>query len=185
MGHGHMTTKKLLDWYPFFVTDYRRDTYHLSLEEDGAYRRLIDEYMITRQPLPNDDAALARIVGIPTTEWTRLAVNVRRFFKPRNDKLWHKRCELELRAQNHRHNRRREKAQKAGMANAFKIKMLRSTRDLGSSTLQYKESKKATLELVEGEPVDKCGQLTTKGPAEEARDDAIRRMRERKRGSGA
>ena len=110
-----MTKKKILTWYPFFVVDYRRDTYHLTLEEDAAYRRLIDEYMVTREALPNDDAALARIVGISTTDWTRLAVKVRRFFHARNDKLWHKRCELELREQNHRHNLFRESGQKGGL----------------------------------------------------------------------
>jgi uncharacterized protein YdaU (DUF1376 family) len=127
-----------LDWYPFFVTDYRRDTYHLSLEEDGAYRRLIDEYMVTRQPLPNDDAALARIVGIPKTEWDRLARVVRRFFHARNDRLFHRRCEREIRAQNNRHNRNSEKAQKGGLAKALKYKTLASTSMLGSATLQYK-----------------------------------------------
>jgi uncharacterized protein YdaU (DUF1376 family) len=127
-----------LDWYPFFVTDYRRDTYHLSLEEDGAYRRLIDEYMVTRQPLPNDDAALARIVGIPKTEWDRLAPVVRRFFHARNDRLFHRRCEREIRAQNNRHNRNSEKAQKGGLAKALKYKTLASPSMLGSATLQYK-----------------------------------------------
>jgi len=156
------------DWYPFFVVDYRRDTYDLSLEEDATYRRLIDEYMITRQPLPNDDAALARIVGIPKAEWTRLAPKVRRYFKTRNDKLWHKRCELELRAQNARHNRRRKNGQKGGLAKAKNAKGLASNGLLNRSTLHYKESKKLPLELVDGVPVDECGQLTKKGPSEEA-----------------
>jgi uncharacterized protein YdaU (DUF1376 family) len=179
MGIVAMTKKQILTWYPFFVTDYRRDTYHLSLEEDGAYRRLIDEYMITRQPLPNDEAALARIVGIPKTEWTRLAVKVRRFFRIRNDKLWHKRCELELRAQNARHNRQREKAQKGGMAKALKAKKLAASSMLERclNVPHYKERKKdLTTEYVDRGPVDKCGQLTQKGLAEEA----IQRMRARK-----
>jgi uncharacterized protein YdaU (DUF1376 family) len=166
------------DWYPFFVVAYRRDTYDLTLEEDGAYRRLIDEYMITRQPLPNDNAALARIVGIPTTEWTRLAVKVRRFFRAKNDKLWHKRCELELRAQNARHNRLREKAQKGGMANALRIKMLRSTRALKSATLQYKERKNTDGEIEVG-GVDNSGQADRKWSAEE-RKDAVAEMRARR-----
>ena len=156
------------DWYPFFVVDYRRDTYDLSLEEDATYRRLIDEYMITRQPLPNDDAALARIVGIPKTEWTRLAPKVRRYFKTRNDKLWHKRCELELRAQNARHNRRSKTARKGGIAKALKDKSLRASSMPNPATLHYKESKKLPSELVDGVPVDKCGQLAKKGPSEEA-----------------
>lgn len=128
-----------MDWYPFFVTDYRKDTYHLSLEEDGAYRRLIDEYMVTRAALPNDDAALARIVGIPKTEWDRLATVVRRFFKTRNDKLFHKRCEREIRAQNARHNRNSERARKGGTAKAFKDKTLRAFSTLAPATLQYKD----------------------------------------------
>jgi uncharacterized protein YdaU (DUF1376 family) len=156
------------DWYPFFVVAYRRDTYDLSLEEDGAYRRLIDEYMVTRQPLPNDDAVLARIVGIPKTEWTRLAVKVRRYFKPKNDKLWHKRCEAELRAQNARHNSFKERARKGGIAKALKDKSLRASSMLNRGTLHYKESKNLPLELVDGAPVDECGQLTKKGPSEEA-----------------
>lgn len=126
-----------LDWYPFFVLDYRKDTRHLDLEQDGAYRRLIDEYMLTREPLPNDDAALARIIGIPTTDWHRLAPVVRRFFRARNDRLFHKRCDREIRAQNERHIRNKKRAQKAGMANAFKIKMMRSISALAPSTIQY------------------------------------------------
>lgn len=124
-----------LDWYPFFIIDYRRDTRHLSLEEDGAYRRLIDEYMVTRAALPSDDGALARIIGIPKTEWNRLAPVVRRFFRMRNDKLWHKRCEQELRAQNARRNRLSERGKKGGDAKALKDKALRSLSTLKSATL--------------------------------------------------
>jgi uncharacterized protein YdaU (DUF1376 family) len=158
-------------WYPFFVVDYRRDTRHLTLEEDAAYRRLIDEYMVTREALPGDDEALARIVGMPKAEWTRLAVKVRRFFKARNDKLWHKRCELELRAQNARHNRFQERAKKGGIAKALKSKSL-VTSSMPEACLKvphYKRKKEdLSMELMEGAPVDECGQLTKKGPSEEA-----------------
>lgn len=125
-----------LDWYPFFVVDYRRDTYQLTLEEDGAYRRLIDEYMLTREPLPNDDAALARIIGIPTTEWRRLAPVVRRFFRMKNDKLWHKRCEQELRAQNARHNRYSDRAKKAAFTRWSKTNGLHAKLMRHDATLQ-------------------------------------------------
>jgi uncharacterized protein YdaU (DUF1376 family) len=158
-------------WYPFFVVDYRRDTRHLTLEEDAAYRRLIDEYMVTREALPGDDEALARIVGMPKAEWTRLAPKVRRFFKARNDKLWHKRCELELRAQNARHNRFQERAKKGGIAKALKAKSLVAS-SMPQACLKvphYKRKKEdLSMELMEGAPVDECGQLTKKGPSEEA-----------------
>ena len=183
-----MTRKKPLTWYPFFVIDYRRDTYHLTLEEDAAYRRLIDEYMVTREALPNDDAALARIVGIPTTDWTRLAGKVRRFFRARNDKLWHKRCELELQEQNARHNWFRERAQKGGIAKSLKDKGISSHKH-ALSTLRAcdttKERKKDTIREIEvgavNNAVDKCGQAAEKRSAEQARDEAIRGMRARRK----
>ena len=157
-----------MDWYPWFPHEFRRDTYHLSPAEDGAYRRLIDEYMVTRLPLPNDDAALARIVGIPKAEWEDLAPRVRPFFRARNDRLYHKRCEQELRAQEARHNRNSERAKKAAFARYSKNNGLPANRMLAPATLHYKESKNLPLELVDGVPVDKCGQLAKKGPSEEA-----------------
>jgi uncharacterized protein YdaU (DUF1376 family) len=96
---------------------------HFSSAGEGRLTKLRAR-MVSREALPNDDAALARIVGIPTTDWTRLAVKVRRFFHARNDKLWHKRCELELREQDVRHNWFRERAQKGGIAKSLKDKGL-------------------------------------------------------------
>jgi len=185
-----MTRKKPLTWYPFFVVDYRRDTYHLTLEEDAAYRRLIDEYMVTREALPNDDAALARIVGIPKTDWTRLAIKVRRFFHARNDKLWHKRCELELREQSARHNLLANAGKKGGMTTALKrnglVSHAAARLQPRSSTLQRK--KEDTIrEIEEGvvdKSVDNSGQTAEKRSSEEARDEAIRGMRARRKGTG-
>ena len=163
-----------IDWYPFFVIDYRRDTYHLTLEEDAAYRRLIDEYMVTREALPGNDEALARIVGIPKTEWTRLAPKVRRFFKARNDKLWHKRCEMELRAQQSRHNRRSAVAKKAATAKALKAKNLAANGllEVCLNMPHYKRKKEdLSTEIVDGQPVETCGQLARKRPTEEVIED--------------
>lgn len=128
-------------WYPWFAIAYRRDTRHLSLEEDGAYRRLIDEYMVTREPLPNNDTALARIVGIPKADWDRLALVVRRFFRVRNDRLYHKRCELELRKQDARHNRNSERGKKAAFARWSKINGIDARRMLAPATVHNKEKK--------------------------------------------
>lgn len=124
-----------LDWYPFFVIDYRRDTRHLTLAQDAAYRRLIDEYMLTREALPNNDAALSRIIGIPTTEWGELAPVVRRFFKPKNDKLIHKRCERELRAQELRNKANSNRGKKAALTRWFKTKGLNARPMLTDATL--------------------------------------------------
>lgn len=52
-----------MNYYKHYMGDYQRDTGHLSLAQDGAYRRLIDHYYSTEQPLPADAAALYRICG--------------------------------------------------------------------------------------------------------------------------
>jgi uncharacterized protein YdaU (DUF1376 family) len=91
-----------MDWYPWFPLAFRRDTYSLSLAEEGAYRRLIDEYMLNRKGLPDDDTALARILGVALADWLLVAVPVRAFFRPRDGMLIHKRCDAELRAQDTR-----------------------------------------------------------------------------------
>ena len=87
------------DWYPFDPTEYRRKTYHLCAAADGIYRRLIDEYMLTRAPLPDNDAALAGIARVGIPEWNEHREAVRAFFKSKDGKLTQKRCDQELDAQ--------------------------------------------------------------------------------------
>jgi uncharacterized protein YdaU (DUF1376 family) len=106
-----------VDWYPFYPTDFRRDTLHLSLAEDGAYRRLIDEYMILRGPLPDDDAALSRLLGVGIEEWLKVAPAVRKFFRSAaNGLLFHRRCDREIAAQNNRNSRLSQRGKKAAFA---------------------------------------------------------------------
>lgn len=87
------------DWYPWYVQAWRKNTMHLTVAQDGAYRRLIDEYYMTRGPLPDNDNALARIAGVSADEWAVLAPAVRPFFEASHGKLIHRRCEEELHAQ--------------------------------------------------------------------------------------
>jgi uncharacterized protein YdaU (DUF1376 family) len=74
---------------------------HLTAEQDGIYRRLIDHYMETRQPLPDNDVSLARIAGVSTDAWAMAAAIVRPFFVPStNQMLCHQTCEQILAEQN-------------------------------------------------------------------------------------
>ena len=84
-----------MDWYPHYITDYRRDTLHLNTLEHGAYRLLIDAYM-EYGSLPNDDAILARLVGLTSQSWATIAPTIRAFFVTRDSRLRHKRCDREL-----------------------------------------------------------------------------------------
>lgn len=86
-----------MDWYPWYFLLFKSDTMHLNPYQDGCYRRLIDHYMETRQALPDNDAALARIVGDSEANWVAMASPiVRPFFSQKNGKLYLKKCEIEL-----------------------------------------------------------------------------------------
>jgi uncharacterized protein YdaU (DUF1376 family) len=86
----------MADWFRWFPGLYRSDTLHLTLEQDGLYRRAIDWYMENRRPLPDNDQALANIVGVPLQTWIENAEAIRPFFKKRGANLHLKRCDAEL-----------------------------------------------------------------------------------------
>lgn len=89
-----------MDWFPWYFTLYEEATMHLDPYQDGCYRRLIDHYMKTRTPLPDNDQALARIVGDSFENWTQKAAPVvRQFFPSKGGKLFNNRCEIELERQ--------------------------------------------------------------------------------------
>jgi uncharacterized protein YdaU (DUF1376 family) len=111
-------------WYPWYPVEHRRATLKLSLAEDGAYRRLLDEYMNNRGPLPDDDPVLARILGVGLDEWLAISPNVRTFFKARNGRLVHKRCESELQVQDRRMQLFSDRGKKAARARYNKHKDL-------------------------------------------------------------
>ena len=49
-------------WYKFHIGDYIAETMHLADAEDLAYRRLLDWYYMSEQPLPLDiDQVVRRI----------------------------------------------------------------------------------------------------------------------------
>jgi len=88
-----------MDWFPWYPALYRADTLDLTLEQDGAYRRLIDHYMETRLPLPDNNNALARIIGISINDFEAIAEQVRCKFNAKGDSLHSKRCDIELNRQ--------------------------------------------------------------------------------------
>lgn len=100
-----------MDWFPWYFTIYEQDTMHLNPYQDGCYRRLIDHYMKTRAPLPDNDAALARIIGDSLENWEKNAARiVRAFFKPKNGNLYHKFCDKILDEQDSRSKSRSKSA---------------------------------------------------------------------------
>jgi uncharacterized protein YdaU (DUF1376 family) len=83
-------------YYRFFPGDYLRDTMHISLIEDGAYRRLLDFYY-SEERLPSDPERLYRICRATSPD-ERGAVDyvVGAFFHAGGDHLINRRAEREL-----------------------------------------------------------------------------------------
>lgn len=50
-----------MNFYNHWIGDYGRDTAHLSMTEDGAYRRLMDALYSREKPLPLDERTLFRM----------------------------------------------------------------------------------------------------------------------------
>jgi uncharacterized protein YdaU (DUF1376 family) len=53
-----------MNYYNFHIGDYISHTIHLSLEEDLAYRRLLDMYYDTELPIPNNIPLVSRKIRI-------------------------------------------------------------------------------------------------------------------------
>jgi len=51
-----------MHYYQFHIGDYKSHTHHLSLNEDLAYRRLLDFYFLHEQPIKHRD--IARQIGM-------------------------------------------------------------------------------------------------------------------------
>jgi uncharacterized protein YdaU (DUF1376 family) len=85
-----------LPYMPLFVADYLADTRHLTPAQHGAYLLLIFNYWQRGQALPNDDAKLARIVGMSKRDWAHNRDTILEFFTKQENLLVHSRIAQEL-----------------------------------------------------------------------------------------
>ena len=84
-----------MHYYQFNIGDYTSHTKGLSLLEDLAYRRLIDEYYLSEGPFAVESHVLARKIGMKdhVEEVDYILSN---FFKPTIDGWIHKRADKEI-----------------------------------------------------------------------------------------
>lgn len=81
---------------PLFGDAYMADTMHLTLEEHGAYLRLL--MLAWRTPdcsLPNDDARIARMLGISGQRWRKIRPAVMDFWTLEDGRWSQKRLKKE------------------------------------------------------------------------------------------
>lgn len=96
-----------MNYYEHHLGDHARDTLHLSIVEDGAYRRLLDLYYIHETPLPADIKKICRLLRAASRQ-EKMAVEavLNEFFRLEACGWRHKRCDAEI-------ARYREKSAKA------------------------------------------------------------------------
>jgi uncharacterized protein YdaU (DUF1376 family) len=109
---------------PFYVDDFEAHTAHLSLEEDGAYNRLLR--LCWRSPgcsVPYDPAWLARKLRISQADYERVAAPViAEFFTIAKGRMWQKRQRQEHAYVSTLIERRKAAGSKGGVARALKRK---------------------------------------------------------------
>lgn len=88
-------SKKIDQWLPLYVADYKADTSRLTTEQHGAYLLIIMDYWRNGPP-PDDDAVLAQITGLPLDRWKKHRPIIERFFAVDDGAWTQKRIELEL-----------------------------------------------------------------------------------------
>jgi uncharacterized protein YdaU (DUF1376 family) len=83
-----------MHYYQFHVSDYIHDTAHLSIEEDLAFRRLLDLYYTQEKPIPNRTHEIARRIRMAKHE-DSIQIVLEEFFQfdMENDCWRHNRCD--------------------------------------------------------------------------------------------
>ncbi len=103
-------------YFQFYPADFEADTTHLSLEEDGAYNRLLRLcWMTPGCSIPDDPAWIARRLRVDAETYERVVVVVlAEFFKRRRGRLYSPRLLAEFEKTLAVRNRRSQAGQKGG-----------------------------------------------------------------------
>ena len=86
-----------MNYYPHHIGDYLKDTAHLSMIEDGAYRRLLDLYYLHEAPLPADKKQVYRLARAASAPEKKAVDTVLTEYFHLSPNGWtHKRCDAEI-----------------------------------------------------------------------------------------
>ena len=115
-----------MNFYPFHIGDYASATAHLSILEDGVYRRLLDVYYTREAPIPADPRQACRLVRAQSKDERRAVEDVlREFFTETPDGWRHDRCDIEIA----RANEKKAKAAQSAAARWGNAKPMRTHSD--------------------------------------------------------
>lgn len=113
-----------LPYFPMYPTDFEADTSHLTLEEDGAYNRLLRLCWMTQEcSLPDDDAWIMRRMRVDVETFDRVVKYVlAEFFTRSKGRVINARMQREFVASSDAHKKRVLAGKKGGAAKSQKSK---------------------------------------------------------------
>lgn len=106
-----------MHYYPHHIGDYRSGTMHLSNEEDLAYRRLLEMYYDTEQPIPLETQWVARRLRVDTEALNSV---LKDFFQSTPDGWRNTKCDLVIREYHEMAEKNRRNGMKGGRPRANK-----------------------------------------------------------------
>ena len=113
-----MSKSRPTSWYPHHPADFMASTQDLSLEEEGAYRRLLD-YHFQHGFVPADARRLQTILKASPHKTKKIWKIISRFFFQKGDKFFNKRMLEEIERSACISKKRSEAAKKKWDANAY------------------------------------------------------------------
>lgn len=113
-----------LPYFNLYPRDFEADTSHLSLEEDGAYNRLLRLcWMAPECSLPDDDAWIMRRMRVDEATYDRVVRPlISEFFSRKSGRVSNPRLSKEFSTSTEKHGRRVSAGKAGGEAKARKTK---------------------------------------------------------------
>lgn len=113
-----------MPYFPMYPADFEADTSHLTLEEDGAYNRLLRlMWMTPGCSLPDDAAWIARRMRVDAATFARvIGPLIDEFFKRQNGRIISPRLRSEYAKADETYKKRSEAGKKGGRPKAIENK---------------------------------------------------------------
>lgn len=123
-----------MNYYKHHIGDYLKDTAHLTMVEDGAYRRLLDIYYTQEAPIPPERKSAYRLARARTKdEQEAVDTILQEYFTEQANGWHHNRCDREIEAAALRTAHNREVGKKGGRPQMFSKDVPRRTKANGLS----------------------------------------------------
>ena len=148
-------------WYPRYPKDYIADTSHLTMCEDGAYGRLLDQYYLTGEPLPAELERLYRSCRAMTRQ-ERKAIDavLSQFFERRDGAYRNFRADHEISEANRISEHRAQAGKRGGNAKA-----IATANAIATATTVHSSQKIPSATHSAGSPSDLWKQVWEQGRA--------------------